>query len=89
MVQQTINSCQDMQLVLSVLRWLEENLKEVILSKPAVHLALVVLERLAAESYNNKAWTIRLDRFVLHFINSEVRNITFLDFYILQNISRI
>ena len=78
MVQQTINSCQDMQLVLSVLRWLEMNLKEVILSKPAVHLALVVLERLAAESYN-KAWAIRLDRFVLHFINSEVRNITILD----------
>ena len=87
MVQQTINNCQ-LQLVLSVLRWLEENLKEVILSKPAVHLALVVLERFAAESYN-KAWAIRLDRFVLHFINSEVRNITILDFFILQNISRI
>ena len=57
-VQQTINSCQDMQLVLSVLRWLEENLKEVVLSKPAVHLALVVLERLAAESNNNQAWAI-------------------------------
>ena len=57
-MQQTINSCQDMQLVLSVLRWLEENLKEVILSKPAVHLALVVLERLTAESNNNQAWAI-------------------------------
>ena len=73
MVQQTINNCQDMQTVLAVLRWLEENLAEVVLCKPAVHLALVALETLAAQSNNNQAWAARLDRFVLHFIKLEVR----------------
>ena len=49
MAQQTIINCEDMQLVLAVLRWLEENIQE------------VVLENLAAESNNNQAWTPRLE----------------------------
>ena len=48
-MQQTIFNCGDMQLVLAVPRWLEENIQE------------VVLENLAAESNNNQAWAARLD----------------------------
>ena len=72
MVQQTIINCGDMQLVLAVLRWVEENIQEVVFSKPAVHLALVVLEKLAAETNNHQAWVARLDQFILHFTKPEV-----------------
>ena len=72
-VQQIIKNGQDMQLVLAILRWLEENIQEVVLSKPAVHLALVVLEILGAESRNNQAWAARLYKFILHFTKPEVR----------------
>ena len=91
MVQQTINNCQDLQPVLVVLRWLEENLAEVVQCKPAVHLALVALQTLAAQSYNNRAWAGRLERFVLRFIKTRVREkqqITFPDFSFMKIISR-
>ena len=71
-VQQAITNGQDMQLVLAVLRWVEENITEIVLSKSAVHLALVILDKLAAESYNNQAWAARLDKFILHFTKPEV-----------------
>ena len=71
-VQQTLLHCQDMQPVLSVLRWLEENIQEVFLSKPAVRVALIILETLGAESRNNQAWAARLDKFILHFSKPEV-----------------
>ena len=42
-VQRTLPHCQDMQLVLSFLHWLEENIQEVVQVKPIVYPALVVL----------------------------------------------
>ena len=76
MVQQAINNCQDPQLVLAVLRWLEQNIQEVVLAKPSVHLALVVLESLGslAAERNNQVWAGRLDKFILHLANTEVRS---------------
>ena len=76
MVQQAINNCQDPQLVLAVLRWLEQNIQEVVLAKPSVHLALVVLESLGslAAERNNQVWAGRLDKFILHLVDTEVRS---------------
>ena len=74
-----------MQPVLSVLRWLEENIQEVVQVKPAVHLALVVLQSLAAQAATNMAWAGRLERFVLAFIRTEVRQkIPVLDCYLIK-----
>ena len=73
LVQQIIIQCQDMQLVLAGIRWVEENIQDVVLAKPAVHLALVLLEQLAAEASNSKAWAGRLDKFILHFTQPQVK----------------
>ena len=80
-----ITNCQDMHLVLAVLRWLEENIQEVFLSKPAVRVALIILETLGAESRNNQAWAARLDKFILHLTKPEVRReISYHDYSILK-----
>ena len=73
LVQQIIINCQDMQLVLAGIRWMEENIQVVVFAKPAVHLALVLLEKLAAGATSSKAWAGRLDKFILHFTESQVK----------------
>merc|ERR1712241_780212 len=40
LVQEVLANCQEPHLFLSIIRWLEENLEHIIVSKPAVFLAL-------------------------------------------------
>ena len=66
-----IKHCQEAHL-LFILRWIELRLELVIVSKPAVYLALAVLQCLATRSSNSRAWAFRLGTFTSHFINSQV-----------------
>ena len=70
-MQEVIRHCQEAHL-LSILRWLELRLKFVIVSKPAVYLALAVLQSLATKSSSSRAWAFRLETFTSQFITPQV-----------------
>ena len=70
-MQEVVANCPEPHLLLSIIRWLEENLEHIIVSKPAVFLALAVLDKLAEKSIREQVWAKRLENFISHFIKPE------------------
>ena len=70
-MQEVVANCPEPHLLLSIIRWMEENLKYIIVSKPAVFLALAVLDKLAEKSIKEQVWAKRLEIFTSHFIKPE------------------
>ena len=71
LVQEVVRNSQDAHLLLSIIRWIEENLKYVIVNSSAVFLAMTVLEKLLKRSSKDKVWAKRLETFASQFTDSE------------------
>ena len=71
LVQEVVRNSQDAHLLLSIIRWIEENLQYVIVNSSAVFLAMTVLEKLVKRTRKDKVWANRLETFTSQFIGEE------------------
>ena len=71
LVQEVVRNSQDAHLLLSIIRWIEENLQYVIVTSSAVFLAMTVLEKLVKRTRKDKVWANRLETFTSQFIREE------------------
>ena len=71
LVQEVVRNSQDAHLLLSIIRWIEENLQYVIVTSSAVFLAMTVLEKLVKRTRKDKVWANRLETFTSQFTDCE------------------
>merc|ERR1719342_613747 len=71
LVQEVVRNSQDAHLLLSIIRWIEENLQYVIVTSSAVFLAMTVLEKLVKRTRKDKVWANRLETFTTQFTGEE------------------
>ena len=60
--------------VVRVARWVEENIKVAIVTKPAVYVACAVFEQIIERLNEEGSWTSLLERLVLRFIGADMES---------------